>query len=111
MSTTTQNGLLRLDYVRNFASSDDKPSPKPHLKTPIAADEQDKEALEMDPYQEIQDVFMSPEEVMLYLKIGRTKCYELLQTSIPSYAIGRLRRVKKSDIDLWLSGQKYAPWE
>ena len=65
----------------------------------------------MDTYRETTDVFMSPDELMDYLKIGRTKCYEILQTSIPSYSVGRLRRVKKSDVDLWLEGQRHAPWE
>jgi excisionase family DNA binding protein len=43
---------------------------------------------------------MSPEEVAEYLGCGRTFAFELLKTGeIPSLKLGRLRRVRRVDVD------------
>ncbi len=53
------------------------------------------------------DTFITPEELQEWLKIKRTKCYELLgRKEIPSYKVGRLRRIKKADVLQWLESQK-----
>ena len=45
----------------------------------------------------------SPDELWRWLGLGRTKTYELLQSGeIPSYKIGRVRRVRRQDIEAWL---------
>lgn len=52
-------------------------------------------------------VFVSPEELQRHLKIGRTKCYELLaQNDIPSYKIGTLRRIRWTEVERWLEGRR-----
>ncbi len=50
-----------------------------------------------------QQEWMTPEEFSEWLGIGRTKCYELLsRNEVPSYKIGRLRRIRRSDVERWL---------
>ena len=45
----------------------------------------------------------SPDELWRWLGLGRTKTYELLQSGeIPSYKIGRVRRIRHQDIEAWL---------
>lgn len=45
----------------------------------------------------------SPDELWRWLGLGRTKIYELLQSGeIPSYKIGRIRRIRRVDIETWL---------
>lgn len=45
----------------------------------------------------------SPDELWRWLGLGRTKTYELLQSGeIPSYKIGRVRRIRRRDIEAWL---------
>lgn len=45
----------------------------------------------------------SPDELWRWLGLGRTKTYELLQSGeIPSYKIGRVRRIRRQDIEAWL---------
>lgn len=42
---------------------------------------------------------MTPEELADFLRIGRTMSYRLLsEGSIPSYRIGRVRRVHRDDV-------------
>ena len=56
-----------------------------------------------------QHEWMSPEELREWLGIGRTKCYELLSRGeIPSYKIGTLRRVRRSDVERWFENQRPA---
>lgn len=52
---------------------------------------------------------LSPEQVAEYLGIGRTKVYELLNTSLKSYKIGKRRVISKSHLDDWLAEQLYDP--
>jgi len=54
-----------------------------------------------------QEEWMSPEELRNWLGIGKTKCYEMLsRNEIPSHKIGKLRRIKKSDVEHWLEKQR-----
>ncbi len=51
--------------------------------------------------------FMSPEELRVWLGIGRTKCYEILsRNEIPSYKIGKVLRIKRTDAEEWLEGHR-----
>jgi len=45
----------------------------------------------------------TPEEVAAYLGIGRTYAYALLRAGlIPSLKIGKLRRIRQADVDLFI---------
>jgi excisionase family DNA binding protein len=49
----------------------------------------------------------SPDELWRWLGLGRTKTYELLQSGeIPSHKIGRIRRIRRQDIEVWLQRNK-----
>ena len=49
------------------------------------------------------EVLLSPEQLANYLGIGRTFAYQLLaQKYIPSFTIGKLRRVRKADVDRYI---------
>ncbi len=55
---------------------------------------------------------LSSDELRSWLGLGRTKTAELLASGeIPSYKIGRLRRIKKADVERYLEGCRYAPGE
>lgn len=46
---------------------------------------------------------MSPEDLADYLGLGRTYTYQLLMSgAIPSFKIGRLRRIRRIDVDAYL---------
>ena len=46
---------------------------------------------------------MSPEDLADYLGLGRTYTYELLMSgAIPSFKLGRLRRIRRIDVDAYL---------
>jgi excisionase family DNA binding protein len=52
--------------------------------------------------------FISPQELQELLGCGRTFIYELLaRGELPSYKIGKLRRIKLSDLELWLEDNKH----
>lgn len=52
----------------------------------------------------------SPDELWQWLGLGRTKTYELLRSgSIPSYRIGRFRRIRRQDVEAWLERNRYRP--
>jgi excisionase family DNA binding protein len=58
--------------------------------------------LREDTEAEIKDWY-SPDELWRWLGLGRTKTYELLRSGeIPSYKIGRVRRIRRQDIEAWL---------
>ncbi len=46
---------------------------------------------------------LSPEQLAAHLGIGRTMAYQILaQKRIPSFTIGKLRRVRKVDVDRYV---------
>ncbi len=54
--------------------------------------------------------FISPAELSSWLMLGRTRTWELLASGeIPSYKVGRLRRIAKDDVYRYLEGCKYSP--
>jgi excisionase family DNA binding protein len=56
--------------------------------------------------QEPTEYLMSPEEVRQLLGLGRTYTYHLLATgAIPSVRIGRLRKVRRSDLDAFIDAR------
>ena len=55
--------------------------------------------------------FLSPEELRVWLGIGRTKCYEILShNEIPSYKIGKVRRIKRADVSVGLRATGPQRW-
>lgn len=56
--------------------------------------------------------FISPGELQELLGCGRTFCYELLLNGeIPSYKLGKLRRIALADVLRYLEANKYCPGE
>jgi excisionase family DNA binding protein len=56
--------------------------------------------------------FISPGELQELLGCGRTFCYAILaRNELPSYKVGRLRRIKLADVERWLEDNKYRPGE
>jgi excisionase family DNA binding protein len=57
--------------------------------------------------------WLSPEQVAELLGIGRTFTYALLKgdpsPAIPSYKIGRLRRVRRADVEAYMDRQRCQP--
>lgn len=54
--------------------------------------------------------FISAEELSEWLMLGRTRTWELLAGGeIPSYKIGRLRRIRKADVEKFLAARMHDP--
>lgn len=57
-----------------------------------------------------QKEWFTTDELIRWLGLGRTKTYELLRAGeIPSYKIGRVRRIRRGDVEAWLERNKYPP--
>ena len=53
---------------------------------------------------------LTTDELIRWLGLGRTKVYELLRSGeIPSYKIGRVRRIRRQDVEAWLERNRYQP--
>ena len=53
---------------------------------------------------------LTVDEVIRWLRLGRTRTNELLcRGSIPSYKIGRRRLVRRADVEAWLQEHKADP--
>ena len=58
----------------------------------------------------LQKDWLTTDEFVHWLGIGRTKAYELLAAGeIPSYKIGRLRRIRRQDVEVWLESNRFNP--
>jgi len=52
--------------------------------------------------------WFTTDELIRWLGLGRTKTYELLRSGeIPSYRIGRVRRIRRQDVEAWLERNRY----
>lgn len=52
------------------------------------------------------------DELVRWLGLGRTKTYEMLRSGeIPSYKIGRVRRIRRQDVEVWLEKNRFRPGE
>ena len=59
-----------------------------------------------------QKEWFTTDELVRWLGLGRTKTYEMLRSGeIPSYKIGRIRRIRRQDIEAWLERNKFRPGE
>ena len=55
-----------------------------------------------------QKEWFTTDELVHWLGLGRTKTYEMLRSGeIPSYKIGRLRRIRRQDVEAWLERNKF----
>jgi excisionase family DNA binding protein len=55
-----------------------------------------------------QREWFSAEELRRWLGLGKTKTQEILQTGqIPSYRIGRVRRIRRADIEHFLEQNRF----
>jgi putative molybdopterin biosynthesis protein len=51
--------------------------------------------------------FLTVEEVQELLKVGRTFAYSLVRSGgLPSYRVGRLLRIRRSDVEHWLESPR-----
>jgi excisionase family DNA binding protein len=56
--------------------------------------------------EERTEYLMTPGEVARFLGLGRTRTYELLSAGIiPCVRIGRLRRVRRTDVDRFVESR------
>jgi putative molybdopterin biosynthesis protein len=47
------------------------------------------------------------DELQRWLRLGRSKTYELIQRGeIPSYRIGRILRIRRQDVEVWIEQNK-----
>ncbi len=53
--------------------------------------------------------FLSPSELQDLLGIGKSTVYALLQNQLPTHKVGRLRRIRREDLEAWLSNNKCDP--
>ena len=54
--------------------------------------------------------WFTTDELVRWLGLGRTKTYEMLRSGeIPSYKIGRVRRIRRRDIEAWLNQNRFRP--
>ncbi len=52
--------------------------------------------------------WFTTDELICWLGLGRTKTYELLRSGeIPSYRIGRIRRIRRQDVEAWLERNRF----
>ena len=59
-----------------------------------------------------QEQLLTVEEVRLWLRLGRTRLYELLQSGeLPSFKVGRRRFIRRGDAMEWLQQYRYHPGE
>jgi excisionase family DNA binding protein len=60
----------------------------------------------LNPTQVRDKEILTPEEMGVLLGVGRTTAYALLSTGdIPSFTVGRLRRVRRTDVDAYVEEQ------
>lgn len=56
--------------------------------------------------------WFTTDELVRWLGLGRTKTYEMLRSGeIPSYKIGRVRRIRRQDVEAWPERNRFRPGE
>jgi excisionase family DNA binding protein len=54
--------------------------------------------------------WFTTDQLIRWLGLGRTKTYEMLRSGeIPSYKIGRVRRIRRRDVEAWLERNRFQP--
>jgi excisionase family DNA binding protein len=58
----------------------------------------------------VQEELLTVDEVRLWLRLGRTRLNDLLQSGeIPSFKVGRRRFIRRGDATEWLEQYRYQP--
>jgi excisionase family DNA binding protein len=56
-----------------------------------------------------EEELLTVEQLQELLKVGRTFAYSLMRSGeLPSYRVGRLRRVRRQDVERWLEENRCA---
>jgi excisionase family DNA binding protein len=59
-----------------------------------------------------QEELLTIDEVRVWLRLGRTRVNELIQSAeLPSFKVGRRRFVRRGDVLGWLEQHRYCPRE
>ena len=59
-----------------------------------------------------QEELLTIDEVRVWIRLGRTRLNELLQSSeLPSFKVGRRRFIRRGDVLDWLEGCRCQPRE
>jgi excisionase family DNA binding protein len=91
-------GLNRIER-RSMGNSTERKEPP---------DEPEKKPAE--PSGEGSDYLMTTQEVMDYLKVSRTKLWQLVKNEgLPAFKIVGDFRYRKSEVDAWLEAQRHVP--
>jgi len=57
-----------------------------------------------------QQDLLTVDELIRWLRLGRTRTNELLRScSIPSYKVGRRRLVRRTDVEAWIEEHRAGP--
>ena len=56
-----------------------------------------------------QKEWLTVSELYAWLPLGRTKVYDLLQSEIPNYRVGRKIMVRRQDVEAWLEKNHCRP--
>jgi excisionase family DNA binding protein len=59
-----------------------------------------------------QEELLTVDEVRIWLRLGRTRVNELIQSAeLPSFKVGRRRFIRRGDVLGWLEEHRYRPGE
>ena len=59
-----------------------------------------------------QEELLTVDEVRVWLRLGRTRVNELIQSAeLPSFKVGRRRFIRRGDVVEWLEQYRYQPGE
>jgi excisionase family DNA binding protein len=59
----------------------------------------------------VKQEWYTVDELQQWLRLGRSKTYELIHTGeIPSYRIGRILRIRREDVEVWLEHNRCRSW-
>ena len=59
-----------------------------------------------------QHDLLTVDELIRFLRLGRTRTHELLRSGeIGSYKLGRRRLVRREDVETWLERNRFRPGE
>jgi len=57
-----------------------------------------------------QPDLLTVDELLRFLRLGRTRTHELLRSGeLPSYKVGRRRLIRREDVEIWLEDNRYRP--
>ncbi len=77
----------------------------------VPADNKKRNPQEVSYMQQIEEKeWLTVVELQRWLAIGRWKAYRLIETGeLPAHRVGRLIRIRRSDVEAWLAQHRYCP--